>query len=138
MVFKMAELVTQTIEIAKVVELTYEQALEKTIEALKVEGFGILTEIDVKATFKKKLEVDFEKYKILGACNPPFAKKALDVDRSVGTLLPCNVYVQEVEPNKTKVSAIDPMKMFQILPNKELEPIAKEIQERLTRAVNSI
>ena len=128
MVFKMAELVTQTIEIAKVVELTYEQALEKTIEALKVEGFGILTEIDVKATFKKKLEVDFEKYKILGACNPPFAKKALDVDRSVGTLLPCNVYVQEVEPNKTKVSAIDPMKMFQILPNKELEPIAKEIK----------
>ena len=134
----MAEVVTETIEIAKVVDLTYEQALEKIVEALKVEGFGVLTEIDVKATFKKKLDVDFEKYKILGACNPPFAKKALDVDRSVGTLLPCNVYVQEVEPNKTKVSAIDPMKMFQILPNKELEPIAKEIQERLTRAVNSL
>ena len=134
----MAEVVSDSIEIAKIVDLTYEEALEKIIEALKVEGFGILTEIDVKATFKKKLDVDFEKYKILGACNPPFAKKALDADRSVGTLLPCNVYVQEIEPNKTKVSAIDPIKMFQILPQKDLEPIAKEIQKRLTRAVNSL
>ena len=110
----------------------------KIIKALKVEGFGILTEIDVKATFKKKLDVDFEKYKILGACNPPFAKKALDVDRSVGNLLPCNVYVQELEANKTKVSAIDPIKMFQILPISDLEPIAKEIKDRITRAINSL
>ena len=105
---------------------------------MKEEGFGILTEIDVKETFKKKLNADFERYKILGACNPPFAKMALDVDRSVGTLLPCNVYVQELEANKTKVSAIDPLKMFQILPQKELEPIAQEIKERLNRALNSL
>ncbi len=129
---------SESIEIAKTIELSYEKAIEKITTALKVEGFGILTEIDVKETLKKKLNVDFEKYKILGACNPPFAKKALDIDRSVGTLLPCNVYVQEVAENKTKVSAIDPMKMFQILPIKDLENIAQEIQARLTRAINSL
>ena len=129
---------SDTIEIAKVVEVDYDTALIKVVTALKEEGFGILTEIDVKETFKKKLNADFERYKILGACNPPFAKMALDVDRSVGTLLPCNVYVQELEANKTKVSAIDPLKMFQILPQKELEPIAQEIKERLNRALNSL
>ena len=129
---------SDTIEIAKVVEVDYDTALIKVVAALKEEGFGILTEIDVKETFKKKLNADFERYKILGACNPPFAKMALDVDRSVGTLLPCNVYVQELEANKTKVSAIDPLKMFQILPQKELEPIAQEIKERLNRALNSL
>lgn len=128
----------ESIEIAKTVNLDYDTAIEKITAALKVEGFGILTEIDVKNTLKKKLDVDFERYKILGACNPPFALKALEIDRSVGTLLPCNVYVQEIEANKTKVSAIDPLKMFQILPISDLEPVAKEIKERLTRAVNSL
>ena len=129
---------SESIEIAKTVEMDYDAALEKVVAALKVEGFGVLTEIDVKETFKKKLNVDFERYKILGACNPPFAKKALDVDRSVGTLLPCNVYVQELDANKTKVSAIDPLKMFQILPISDLEQIAKEIKDRLSRAINSL
>ena len=129
---------SESIEIAKTVEMDYDTALEKVVAALKVEGFGVLTEIDVKETFKKKLNVDFERYKILGACNPPFAKKALDVDRSVGTLLPCNVYVQELDANKTKVSAIDPLKMFQILPISDLEQIAKEIKDRLSRAINSL
>jgi len=128
----------ETIEIAKTVDLDYDTAIEKITAALNAEGFGILTEIDVKETLKKKLNVDFERYKILGACNPPFAKKALDIDRSVGTLLPCNVYVQELGPNSTKVSAIDPLKMFQVLPIKELESVAQEIKERLTRAVNSL
>ena len=128
----------ETIEIARIIDVDYETALEKIVAALKVEGFGILTEIDVKETLKKKLNVDFERYKILGACNPPFAKKALDIDRSVGTLLPCNVYVQELGPNSTKISAIDPLKMFQILPIKDLEPVALEIKTRLTRAVNSL
>ena len=127
-----------SIEIFKIIEEDYEKALEKIIANLKVEGFGILTEIDVKETFKKKLDVDFERYKILGACNPPFAKKALDVDRSVGTLLPCNVYVQELGKNKTKISAINPSKMFEIIPSNELEPIANEIKERLTRAINTL
>ena len=129
---------SESIEIAKTVEMDYDTALEKVVAALKVEGFGVLTEIDVKETLKKKLNVDFERYKILGACNPPFAKKALDVDRSVGTLLPCNVYVQELDANKTKVSAIDPLKMFQILPISDLEQIAKEIKDRLSRAINSL
>ena len=129
---------TDSIEISKIINVDYEKAIEKVTATLKVEGFGILTEIDVKDTFKKKLNADFERYKILGACNPPFAKKALDIDRAVGTLLPCNVYVQEIGTNKTKVSAIDPMKMFEILPNKELEPVAKEIKTRLTRAINSL
>ena len=127
-----------TIEIAKVIDVDYDSALEKVIDALKVEGFGVLTEIDVKATMKKKLDVDFERYKILGACNPPFAKKALDIDRSIGTLLPCNVYVQEIEENKTKVSAIDPKIMFQVITNKELESIAVEMRERLVRVINSL
>ena len=129
---------SDTIEISKIVEVDYDTALTKVVTTLKEEGFGVLTEIDVKETLKKKLNAEFERYKILGACNPPFAKKALDVDRSVGTLLPCNVYVQELEPNKTKISAIDPLKMFQILPIKELEPIAQEIKERLTRAINTV
>ena len=129
---------TESIEIFKIIDVDYEKAIEKVTTTLKTEGFGILTEIDVKETLKKKLNAEFERYKILGACNPPFAKKALDIDRAVGTLLPCNVYVQEVGTNKTKVSAIDPMKMFEILPNKELEPVAQEIKTRLTRAINSL
>ena len=129
---------TESIEIFKIINEDYDKAIEKVTATLKTEGFGILTEKDVKQTFKKKINADFEKYKILGACNPPFAKKALDVDRAVGTLLPCNVYVQELELNKTKVSAIDPLKMFEILPKAELEPIAKEIKERLVRAINSL
>lgn len=129
---------TDSIEISITLNIDYDKTLEKVIPALKVEGFGVLTEIDVKDTLKKKLNVEFERYKILGACNPPFAKKALDVDRAVGTLLPCNVYVQELGSNKTKVSAINPMKMFEILPNAELEPIAKEITEKLTRAIKSL
>jgi len=129
---------SKSIEITKIIDIEYDSALDKVIAALKVEGFGILTEIDVKETLKKKLNVDFERYKILGACNPLFAKKALDIDRSIGALLPCNVYVQEVAPDKTKVSAIDPIKMFQILPIKELEPIAEEIQDRLSHVINSL
>ena len=129
---------TDSIEISKIINVDYEKAIEKVTATLKVEGFGILTEIVVKDTFKKKLNADFERYKILGACNPPFAKKALDIDRAVGTLLPCNVYVQEIGTNKTKVSAIDPMKLIEILPNKELEPVAQEIKTRLTRAINSL
>ncbi len=128
----------ESIEISKILSVDYDTALEKTVAALKVEGFGVLTEIDVKETMKKKLDVDFERYKILGACNPPYAKKALDIDRSVGTLLPCNVYVQELEDGKTKVSAIDPNVMFQVITNKELETIAIEIREKLVRAIDSL
>ena len=130
---------TDSIEMFKIIDEDYESALEKVIAALKEEGFGILTEIDVKETFKKKLNIDdFERYKILGACNPPFAKQALDINRAVGVLLPCNVYVQEIEDNKTKVSAIDPLKMFSVMPIAELESIAQEIYERLTRVIASL
>jgi len=128
------------LEISKTVEIDYTDALKKIIEALKVEGFGILTEIDVKETFKNKLNADFERYKILGACNPPFAKQALDIDRAMGTLLPCNVYVRSLGSNKTIVSAVNPETMFSVIKTNrdKLDPIVKEIKERLTRAIQSI
>jgi uncharacterized protein (DUF302 family) len=106
---------------------------------LKKEGFGVLTEIDVKKTFKDKLDVEFERYAILGACNPPFAKKSLDLEREIGLLLPCNVIVQELEGGKkTKVAAIDPEIMFKIIDNAEMEQIALEVKSKLQRVITSL
>jgi len=126
-------------EISTILNEDYTSALEKTIKALKNEGFGVLTEIDVKKTFKEKLNVEFERYTILGACNPPFAKKALDFEREIGLLLPCNLIVQEIEEGKkTKVAAINPEKMFQIIENSQLESIATEVKNKLQRVVSSL
>ena len=94
---------------SKILQISFDVAVAKTVEELKKEGFGILTEIDVKETLKKKLNVDFRKYKILGACNPPFAYQALQSEDKVGLMLPCNVIVQETPDGKTEVSAIDPI-----------------------------
>ncbi|MHA2203432.1 MAG: DUF302 domain-containing protein, partial [Candidatus Hodarchaeales archaeon] len=116
----------------------YDVAVEKTVQALKEEGFGVLTEIDVKQTLKKKLDVDFERYVILGACNPPFAKKTLDFEREIGLLLPCNLIVQELEEGKTKVAAIDPEKMFKMIGNPQIELVAKEVKTKLQRVINSL
>ena len=108
-------------------------ALEKE---LKKEGFGILTEIDVKETLKKKLDVDFKKYRILGACNPPFAYKALQAEDRIGAMLPCNVIVIEQSENKIEISAVDPMASMQAVDNESLSDIALEIQAKLIRVID--
>lgn len=122
----------------KEVGYSYEEALLKVEEELKKEGFGILTEIDVKATLKKKLDVDFNKYKILGACNPPLAHKALSIENQIGTLLPCNVVVQENDEGKTIVSAINPRAMLSVANAPELEEIAKEVDEKFERVFENL
>ncbi len=120
------------------VALPYEQAVEKATQALKAEGFGVLTEIDVKATLKKKIDVDFRRYVILGACNPPLAHRALSADLDVGLLLPCNVVVYEVAENKSMVGLVDPIAMLGVLTNPELAPIAEEARARLGRVAKAL
>jgi len=122
---------------SKIIDVPYEQAIEKVTEELKKEGFGVLTSIDVKDTLKQKINVDFKKYTILGACNPPIAHRALQEEEELGLLLPCNVIVYEKD-GKTKVSIFDPMVMTWILENDNMKPIATEVQERLQRVLNAI
>ena len=117
--------------------MPYEEAIEKVTVELKKEGFGVLTSIDVKDTLKQKINVDFKKYTILGACNPPIAHKALQEEEELGLLLPCNVIVYEKD-DKTKVSIFDPMVMTWILENDNMKPIATEVQERLQRVLARI
>lgn len=116
----------------------FEQAIEKTTEALKKEGFGVLTEIDIKATLKKKLDVDFRNYKILGACNPDFAYKALLAEDTIGTMLPCNVIVQEKNSGLIEISAVDPAASMQAVDNDSLNLIAREVRDKLKRMVESL
>ncbi len=118
--------------------LTFEQAVYKTTEALKKEGFGVLSEIDIKATLKKKLDVDFHNYKILGACNPNFAYKALLTEDKIGTMLPCNVIIQEKEGGFIEVSAVDPMASMQAVINLDLMEIANEVSEKLKRLIDDL
>ncbi len=122
---------------SKIVDLSFEDAVEKITAELKKEGFGVLTEIDVKDTMKKKLNVDFKKYKILGACNPPIAHKALQFEEELGLLLPCNVIVYEKE-GKSAVSVFNPMIMTQIIDNKEMSEIAEEVKTKLLAALNRV
>ena len=122
---------------SKTIDLAYEQALEKVTAELKKEGFGVLTTIDVKETLKQKINVDFKKYTILGACNPPIAHRALLEEEELGLLLPCNVIVYEKD-GKTRVSIFDPMVMTWIMENDNMKPIATEVQEKLQRVLKSI
>lgn len=122
----------------KIVDYSYEEALVKVTEELKKEGFGVLTEIDVKETLKKKIDVDFRKYKILGACNPPLAHKALTAEDKVGVLLPCNVVVQENEEGKTEISAMNPAEAMQMIENPDMKLIADEVSERLNKVLNNL
>jgi len=115
--------------------ITFEEAIEKVTAELQKEGFGVLTEIDIKATLKKKLDVDFYNYRILGACNAPFAYKALKAEDKIGTMLPCNVIVQEKEPGIIEVSAINPIVSMQAVVNESLAPIALEIGDKLKRVL---
>ncbi len=116
----------------------YDDALAQVTAALKTEGFGVLTEIDVKETLKKKLDVDFRPYKILGACNPPLAYRALTTVPEVGLLLPCNVTVSYVEDNVTEVSIIDPLSMLGFINHPDLEPVAAEARARLDRVAQAL
>ncbi|MCB0747957.1 MAG: DUF302 domain-containing protein [Ignavibacteriae bacterium] len=122
----------------KVVNLSYDKAIEKVTEELKKEGFGILTEIDVKETLKKKLDVDFKPYKILGACNPPFAYKSLQAEEQIGLMLPCNVIVYVNDNNETVVAAIDPIASMQAVKNETLVEVADTIQGKLKKVIISI
>ncbi len=117
---------------------TFDAAIEKTIKELQKEGFGVLTEIDIKSTLKKKLNVNFYNYKILGACNAPFAYKALQAEDKIGTMLPCNVIIQEKEPGDIEISAVDPLSSMVSVENKSLGDIAVQIREKLKRVIENI
>lgn len=123
---------------SKVVNFSFEEALNKVSEELKQEGFGILTEIDVQATLKNKLNVDFRKYKILGACNPPLAHRALTAEDKIGVLLPCNVVVQEKEINKIEVSIMNPIEAMQAVKNENLNNVANEVTKKLQKVLENI
>ena len=118
--------------------LGFSDAVAATKEALGKEGFGVLTEIDVKATLKKKLDVDFRNYVILGACNPPLAHRALSAEAGIGLLLPCNVVVTEEDDGSAVVSAIDPVKQFVVVGRPDVEPLAREVADKLKRVLASI
>ena len=121
-----------------VLNTSYEDAVSKITDALKEEGFGVLTEIDVKATLKKKLDVDFRKYVILGACNPPYAYRTLQTDLDAGLLLPCNVIVCETDDKKAHISAINPVSALEVIKKEELRKIAEEVTEKLKRVVDKV
>ena len=123
---------------SKTLDSTFDEAIEKVTAALKERGFGVLTEIDVKATLKKKLDVDFRNYRILGACNPPFAHKALLAEDKIGTMLPCNVIVQELDNGKIEVAAIDPVASMQAVGNDSLGDIAGQIRTMLKEIVEGL
>lgn len=123
---------------SKIVNSSFEDTIAKVTEELKKEGFGVLTEIDVKETFKKKLDVEFRKYTILGACNPPFAYKALQAEETLGVLLPCNVVVQVKDDNTVQVSFINPMESMKNVGNKALEEIAGEVSTKLQYVLENV
>lgn len=119
-------------------EVPFDEAIEKVTDELKKQGFGVLTDIDVKATMKKKLDIDYQKYRILGACNPPFAYQALQAEDKIGTMLPCNVIVQETEDGKVEVSAVDPLASMQAIQNTELRDIANQVQAKLKKVISNL
>lgn len=118
--------------------ITFEEGISKITESLKNEGFGILTEIDIKATLKKKLDVDFYNYKILGACNPPYAYKALQAEDKIGAMLPCNVIVQEKVKGEIEISAVDPIASMQAVKNPSLGVLADEIRSKLVKCIEAV
>jgi uncharacterized protein (DUF302 family) len=122
----------------KTINDTFDNTIRKVTDKLKEEGFGVLTEIDVKAILKKKLDIDFRNYHILGACNPPFAYKALRVEDKIGTMLPCNVIVQEIGENQVEVAAVDPVASMQAIKNEQLGEIAETIQNKLKNVIGNL
>ena len=122
---------------SKIVRAEFDDAVSRIKQALKDEGFGILTEIDVRDTLKKKLDVEFRNYRILGACNPPFAYKALQAEDKIGTMLPCNVVVQETADGGVELAAIDPVASLQAIGNPELREIAETIGQKLKKIIQN-
>ena len=122
---------------SKIVRAEFDDAVSRIKQALKDEGFGILTEIDVRDTLKKKLDVEFRNYRILGACNPPFAYKALQAEDKIGTMLPCNVVVQETADGGVELAAIDPVASMQAIGNHELREIAETIGQKLKKIIQN-
>lgn len=123
---------------SKTLNTDFDAAISRVTEELKKEGFGVLTEIDVKETFKKKLDLDFRKYRILGACNPNFAFEAIKSEDKVGTMLPCNVVVQEHEDGKIEVSAIDPIASMMAIKNDSLGEVASSVSDKLRRVIENL
>ena len=138
LIFEVIKMQKTNYAFSKVVSYSYEKALERVTEELKKEGFGVLTEIDVKATMKKKLDVDFRPYKILGACNPPLAYKALQAEEQIGLMLPCNVIVLVNEAGETVVSAVDPMASMQAVANESLGEVAAAVEEKLKKVIDAL
>ncbi|MFN2366780.1 MAG: DUF302 domain-containing protein [Desulfurivibrionaceae bacterium] len=122
----------------KIVNAGFDETIDRVTGDLKKEGFGILSDIDVKGALKKKIDVDFRKYRILGACNPPFAYKALQAEDKIGTMLPCNVIVQELDDGRVEVAAIDPAASMQAVDNDDLSGIAGQIREMLKRVIDNL
>lgn len=127
-----------TYHFSKKLKMPFEQAIARVTEALKTEGFGILTEIDVQQTLKKKLNVDFRPYRILGACNPPLAYRALQAEDKIGTMLPCNVVVQDVGGGMVEVSAVDPVASMMAIANPKLGEVAGAVQGKLKHVIDSL
>lgn len=127
-----------TYHFSKTVNLPFEQAVDKTTAALKEEGFGVLTDIDIKDTLKKKLDVDFRKYRILGACSPSHAYKALSAEEHIGLMLPCNVIVQERNNGSVEVSAVDPVASMQAIENEELGEVAQNVRTLLKKVIDNL
>ena len=121
-----------------VTSLDYDDAIAKTTEELKKEGFGVLTQIDVKSTLKQKIDVDFPRYIILGACNPQFAHKALEAEAHIGSMLPCNVVVRENKDGQTEVFAVDPIASMSAIENPDLGAIAREVQQKLKKVIDNV
>ncbi|MEE9150530.1 MAG: DUF302 domain-containing protein [Thermoplasmata archaeon] len=122
----------------KMLDMSFEDAIEKVTDELKKEGFGVLTEIDVKTTLKEKLNVDFRNYRILGACNPLFAHRALLNEDKIGVMLPCNVIVQEISEGKIEVAAIDPIASMQAVENPSLKEVAEEVKNKLQKVIDNL
>ena len=124
--------------LGKILRMPFADAVARTVEALKKEGFGIITQVDVKETLKSKIGVDFPAYQILGACNPTLAYEALKLENKVGTMLPCNVVVRDAGSGNTEVAAIDPVASMQALDNPELKRAAAEVRQRLQKVVDQL
>jgi uncharacterized protein (DUF302 family) len=122
----------------KTVKTSFDEAIQRTTDALKTEGFGIISEINMHEKFKEKLGIDFKKYRILGACNPGFAYKALQAEEKIGTMLPCNVIVIDKENGETEVSAVNPIASMMAINNPALEPVAMEVTEKLKKVIDAL
>jgi uncharacterized protein (DUF302 family) len=123
---------------SKIINESFDKTIMKVILSLKNEGFGVLTEIDVKETLKKKLDVDFQKYTILGACNPSFAYKALKAENKIGIMMPCNVIVQEISEDEIEIAAVDPVASMKAIENPALLEMANQVQEKLRKVIESL